>query len=519
MQKGAFRAVIGLGVLLPALALGFAASRPGVREVVRSFVTPLPTASVDPSPAPSGTAAVIALPTPNGPTGAESAELQGLVADAGHEDDRGERAALFPTASSASGVGPGAAGEGYRRPAGLRRIEIASRDDAGVDRVLAYFAEDARGHGALVAALKRGGRYRAEVERILRAWKIPEDLVAIAFVESGFSPTFSAAAQDVGAGIWSLPTRVARAYGLTVRDRYDERRAVALSTEASAHYLADLRERLGSWELAVYAFGAGYGQALGALGGTRAVAGVAADAGSRPGPPDFWQMAADLPPEGRRYVFRVLAVATILANLDRLGFDGIRPDEPVATSDLEIPAGTPMGTVARAAGTSVERLHELNPEYLGDTVPDTGFAMSMHLPSGGLARAKELLMPLLYSSGGGLARQGDARFDWGSKDLPGRARDAGDGSDAGEPGAKEAHGGSATGLIGLTRGGGGGGRAFYRTAEGDTLDSIAARFGVARETIASDNALDPAAGLRPGQLLTVRRPADAPPAGARPPKK
>ena len=514
--------MIGLGILVPALALVFAATRPGVRDVVRSFVTPLPAASIgasDISPTKSGTAAVIALPTPNGPTGGESTELQGLVANAGHEDDRGERVALFPTASGASGVssaGPGAAGEGYHRPAGLRRIEIASRDDAGVDRVLAYFAEDARGHGALVAALKRAGRYRSEVERILRAWKIPEDLVAIAFVESGFSPTFSAAAQDVGAGIWSLPTSVARAYGLTVRDRYDERRAVALSTEASAHYLADLRERLGSWELAVYAFGAGYGQALAALGGTRAVAGAAADAASRAGPPDFWQMAADLPPEGRRYVFRVLAVATILANLDRLGFDGIRPDEPVATSDLEVPAGTPMGTVARAAGTSVERLHELNPEYLGDTVPDTGFAMSMHLPSGGLARAKELLMPLLYSSGGGLARQGDSRFDWGSKELPGRVRDAGDGSDAGESGPKEPRGGSATGLI--TRGGGGG-RAFYRTADGDTLDSIAARFGVARETIASDNALDPAAGLRPGQLLTVRRPADAPPAGARPPKK
>jgi hypothetical protein len=144
----------------------------------------------------------------------------------------------------------------------------------------------------------------------------------------------------------------------------------------------------------------------------------------------------------------------------------------------------------------------------------------MHLPSGGLARAKELLMPLLYSSGGGLARQGDSRFDWGSKELPGRARDAGDGADAGEPGPRDAHGAGAAGLVTLTRAGaGGGGRAFYRTAEGDTLDSIAARFGVARETIASDNALDPAAGLRPGQLLTVRRPADAPPAGARPPKK
>ncbi len=485
MRKGVFQAAVGLGVLLPALALGFAVTRPAVRRMVRAFVSPLPGVTVPLTPeagAPAGSSGVVALPTPTGPAGAESPELQSMVPDGGARDERAERTALFPSQPSASAA---TANDAYERPPGLHRPEIASRDDAGIDRVLAYFAHDARGHGALLAALKRSGRYRADVERVLRAWKLPEELVAIVFVESGFSPTFT----DGGAGMWAMPPSLGKAYGLTMREKYDERRAVVLSSEAAAHHLADLRERLGSWELAIFAFGVGYPQALDAVA-------------RHAGPPDFWPMAADLDPEGRRYVFRVLAVATILANLDRLGFDGVRPDDPVATSDLEIPAGTPLGTVARAAGTSLQHLRELNPEYLADVVPDTGFAMTMHLPSGGLARAKELLMPLLYSPSGGLARQGDSRFDWGSHDLPSSVR--GDGGDADDAGPAR------SALIPSKASGGG--RSFYRAEDGDTLDSLAARFGVARETIAGDNALDPSAALRAGQLLTVRRPADAPPA-------
>ena len=45
---------------------------------------------------------------------------------------------------------------------------------------------------------------------------------------------------------------------------------------------------------------------------------------------------------------------------------------------------------------------------------------------------------------------------------------------------------------------------YYRVQDGDTLESLSRRFDVPRETIASDNALDSSAGLKPGQLLLLR---------------
>ena len=208
---------------------------------------------------------------------------------------------------------------------------------------------------------------------------------------------------------------------------------------------------------------------------------------------EYWDLVNDLPPDGTAYVAEVLAVATALESPGRFGLDVVKADDPVVTSDLEVPADATFAILARAAGTSVERLRELNPEYLGDSVPSTSFALVMHLPSGGLARAKELLMPLMYSTSGG--GHGSA-FDWG------RNRPLGDG---GDPEAGAVASASASSREGATIAQHGSRKkAYYRVQDGDTLESLARRFSVPRETIASDNALDPTAGLKPGQLLLLQ---------------
>jgi hypothetical protein len=463
MRRAPFITVLSLGIAAPIVALGVALTRPATREWLGNFIAPLPTAAPR-----SSTSVVESLPPQLSITGAESSELHGLISgDAGAPTDRGLRTALFPREIPSAPA--------YERPRGLKRPELASRDDAAIDRAIQYLATDAHGHGALLSALQRSGRHRDEVDRILRAWKVPPELSAIAFVESGFIPT--ASSLDGSVGLWSLTSEVARAYGLAMLPKYDERRAFALSTEAAAHYLADLHERLGSWELAVFAFGRGYARTLGELQKHTSL--------------EYWDVASELSPDGTAYVADVLAVATMLGNPDRFGLDVVKPDDPQVTSDLEVPAEATFSILARAAGTSVDRLHELNPEYLGDSVPSTGFAMTMHLPSASLARAKELLMPLMYSN----ARSGGAAgFDWGRSAAP----DALDGG-------REAGAASGRGNAGTVVARGGAARMYYRAQDGDTLESVSRRFGVPRETIASDNALDPSAGLKPGQLLLLRQ--------------
>jgi hypothetical protein len=461
MRRGTFAAVIGLGMAAPAVILAVAMARSDVRDVLKSFVAPLPSISA----VPAGSAGIVqALPPEVAITGVESSELRALVADAGVPPSRGTRTALF-----AADWPP--APPDYALPRGLRRSELVSRADATIDRAVTYLATDEKGHGALLATVKRSGAHRDEVDRILTAWKVPTTLVAIAFVESGFE--VNATSLDGGVGLWSLRKDVARAYGLATLETYDERRAVALSTEAAGHHLADLHERLGSWELAILAFGTSYAGTVDEIRKRNAA--------------DYWDLAGELPPASSQYVAEVLAVATLLDNRDRFGVNAVKLDDPLVTSDLEVPAGASFATVARAAGTSVETLRGLNPEYLGNTVPDTGFAMAMHLPSAGLARAKELLMPLMYSTSSDGVTRSDPRFDYGR----GRADDAG---------AREAGPGTGSGIVAH----GGDNRMFYRVQDGDTLDSLARRFSVPRDTIARDNALDPSAGLHAGQLLLLR---------------
>ncbi len=391
MRRETFAAVICVGVALPVVGVGVALTRPSVRAFFGDFVAPIPTTPIV-KPLPS----IEELPPQLAITGAESSELHALVAgDAGAPPDRGPRTVLFPREIPVPR-------DAYTRPPGLKRPELSSHDDATVDHAIQYLATDAHGHGALLAAVQRNGRHRDEVDRVLRAWKIPLELSALAYVESGLIPT--ASTLDGAVGYWSRTPDVARAYGIAILPKYDERRSVALSTEAAAHYLADLHERLGSWELALYAFGQGYARTIDALKKHSSL--------------EYWDIVSELPAQGTTYVSEILAVATMLENPGRFGLDVVRPDDPEVTSDLEVPGDAPFSTIARAAGTSVERLHELNPEYLGDTVPATGFTMTMHLPSAGLARARELLMPLMYSTSGGGG--GGSSFDWGRRSYGSR---------------------------------------------------------------------------------------------------
>jgi len=294
---------------------------------------------------------------------------------------------------------------------GLTLPELGNLHQGSVEKYLRYFTRSQKGREILNTWLVRSGRYRSIFDAAMTNAGVPLDLEAVAFIESGLWPTAKSPAGAVG--LWQFMPATARAYGLTVSREYDERRSIWKSSEAAAKHLSDLYSRFNSWELALAAYNSGYGNVESAL--------------ERTGDRDFWSLASVegvLPDETRKYVPKVLAVAVVLKNLDQFGFEQLDMEPSIDAVAFEVPPGTSLKTLARAAGMSAAELKQLNPEFLTAFVPDRGSPVAVHIPRGGLARAKTMLPRLL---GGPLREMDDQvsdHFDWGrdTADSAGRTR-------------------------------------------------------------------------------------------------
>lgn len=293
--------------------------------------------------------------------------------------------------------------------AGLRSPELPVPRNPHVLKYIRYFTESHEGRKTFTEALRRSGRFQEIFAKAFRERGLPQDLVAVAFVESGFST--EAISTAGAAGLWQFMPATGRAYGLAVESTLDERASIWRSTEAAAHHLSDLYERFRSWELALAAYNLGFD------GLDRRLDEYETD--------DFWTLAdapGALPKETAHYVPKVLAAAVVFANLDEYGFTDVERAQPIDASELEVAGGTSLTIVARAAGTSLRVLRELNPELLADVVPDRGEPAIVHVPRAGLARALAML-PKLAADGDERTAQVSEDFDWGKDDVrAGRSR-------------------------------------------------------------------------------------------------
>lgn len=104
--------------------------------------------------------------------------------------------------------------------------------------------------------LRVSGRYMDDMKAILKSQGLPEDLLAIVFLESLFN--LSAVSHAGASGPWGIMRETAIRSGIHVNNFTDERRDWVVATWGAAQFLKRAKEGLTEWPLAITAYNYGY---------------------------------------------------------------------------------------------------------------------------------------------------------------------------------------------------------------------------------------------------------------------
>jgi len=268
-------------------------------------------------------------------------------------------------------------------PAAGPTWDIDVRAYEGQERVAFYvnlFTQSSRNR--FQEKLRQGTRYEPMIRAKLRAGGIPEDMMFLAMVESGFDPNAYSSAAAVG--MWQFMSSTARDVGLRVDWWVDERRDPARSTDGAIRFLGDLQNQFGSLYLAAAAYNGGPGRV------SRGLTRFAEDMGGATGEDRFFALAEHdyLRSETKNYVPQIIAAALVGKDAVRYGFAYDTLAE-YAYDSIEVAAGTSLSAVATASAAGVAAIKELNPAVLRGMVPPTG-SLWIRVPLNGTVATVEI---------------------------------------------------------------------------------------------------------------------------------
>jgi len=347
------------------------------------------------------------------------------------------------------------------------------------------------------------------MKEILRSKGMPEDLVYVAMIESGFQLHARSVANAVGP--WQFISGTGRAYSLRIDQWIDERKDPVKATVAAALYLKELYGIFnGDWYLAAAGYNAGENKILRAI--------------NMYNTSDFWEISQGsyLKRETKEYVPKLLAAAIIAKDPGRYGFSDIAYLPPIEFDTVKIPTRTDLELVARLADTSYENVRELNPDLRHWCTPPNYPDFQLKIPKGTKERFESEYAKIpeqerytervLYShyharkkdSLKGIARRFGttpevlAELNGLSKKerLAGRTlvvpvRQTVDFGHEGRDNNPVAAKGSYS--------------KYYTVKKGDTLDSVAKRFNVSSKLLANWNKLKIKIALKPGRRIIIAK--------------
>src|SRR3989454_12393918 len=240
------------------------------------------------------------------------------------------------------------------------------------DQVLSFvnFFQTPRGRAIVETGLRRAGRYREMISRVLQEEGLPQDLIYLAQAESAFQPL---ALSRAGArGIWQFVAYRGQEYGLRHTWWIDERQDPEKATRAAAQHLRDLYRLFGDWYLAMAAYNCGPGNVQKGI--------------ERTGYADFWELykRKALPRETKNYVPIIIALTLIAKDAAHYNIQA-DPEAPVPTDMVKPGRAIHLLFVAETIDVDVPMLRALNPSLLRMATPDDP-SFELRLPQGTATR-------------------------------------------------------------------------------------------------------------------------------------
>ena len=189
--------------------------------------------------------------------------------------------------------------------------DLPNLNNPRVDSWVKLFSTDPRVKSRFALWLDRKDKYEPMISAKLEKREMPQDLIYLAMIESGFDPKARSPAK--AGGLWQFISETGRRYGLTVNKKVDERNVPAKATDAALSYLSELYDRFGSWYLAAAAYNTGENRVARIM---RQVTG--SEKGSDE---DYYRISKLLPKETQDYVPMMIAAARISKDPAKYGFD------------------------------------------------------------------------------------------------------------------------------------------------------------------------------------------------------
>ena len=214
--------------------------------------------------------------------------------------------------------------------------------------------------------LARGKYFFPIFEQALDKYNIPMELKYLPVIESALNPT--ALSRAGASGLWQFMAPTGKRYDLEVNSLVDERRDPVKASEAAAHYLKDMYNIYGDWNLVIAAYNCGPGnvnKAIRRSGGKK----------------DYWEIYPYLPRETRGYVPAFIAANYVMNYYKYHNLCPLEYSEKENTDTIHVNKSLHLQQIASVLNIPIEKVREMNPQFKNDIIPGEFKSYAVCLPT------------------------------------------------------------------------------------------------------------------------------------------